>query len=289
MIHERVVYPIREEPPIKHRRAFLWVALAVLVVLFSTRTAISYYVDSLWFSSLGYSEVFWRTLQFKWIAFALPFVLTFLFLYGWFAALRRGCREELRNAGTVVLGSRTFELPVDLVLRVGSLIVSAFIALLAAASFMSEWSRFALYWFAGSSGSGVHDPIFGKSLGFYFFTLPALQFVFGWLLMLAIFSCAIAGLFLLLTGSSQIFKDHTYGIIHISMACAFGLLRISSRRCGIPNVAWPLRSDSHRLHDIRRRDLHRRSPSSRRSCSSSAPPSFWAPRLPQPTSSCARV
>lgn len=187
-------------------------ALAVLVVLFSTRTAISYYVDSLWFSSLGYSEVFWRTLQFKWIAFALPFVLTFLFLYGWFAALRRGCREELRNAGTVVLGSRTFELPVDLVLRVGSLIVSAFIALLAAASFMSEWSRFALYWFAGSSGSGVHDPIFGKSLGFYFFTLPALQFVFGWLLMLAIFSCAIAGLFLLLTGSSQIFKDHTYGI-----------------------------------------------------------------------------
>ncbi len=212
MIHERIVYPIREDPPVKRRRALLWVALAILLILFSARTAISYYVDSLWFSSLGYSEVFWRTLQFKWIAFALPFVLTFLILYGWFSLLRRGCRDELRNAGTIVLGSRTFELPVDPVLRVGAFIVSAFIALLAGASFMSEWARFVLYWFAGSNTGGVHDPIFGKSLGFYFFTLPALQFVFGWLLMLAIFGCAIAGLFLLLTGSAQLFKDNSYGI-----------------------------------------------------------------------------
>ena len=82
--------------------------------------------------------------QFKWTAFALPFVLTFLILYGWFMILRRGCREELRNAGTIVLGNRTFELPVDPVVRIGGLIASAFIALLAAASFMSEWARFAL-------------------------------------------------------------------------------------------------------------------------------------------------
>ncbi len=210
-------------------RAFIWIALAVLVILFSARTAISYYVDSLWFSSLGYSEVFWRTLQFKWTAFAIPFVLTFLILYGWFAVLRRGCREELHNAGTIVLGNRTFELPVDPVLRVGALIASAFVALLAGASFMSEWSRFVLYWFAGSSTTGVHDPIFGKSLGFYFFTLPALQFVFGWLLMLAICGCAIAGLFLVLTGSSQLFKDHTYGISTLpwrALSAAFAFLLI---------------------------------------------------------------
>ena len=211
MIHERVVYPIREEPPVKRRGAILWIALAVLVILFSARTTISYYVDSLWFSSLGYSDVFWRTLEFKWIAFALPFVLTFLVLYGWFAVLRRGCRDELRTAGTIVLGNRTFELPVDRVLGVGAVVASAFIALLTGVSFMNEWARFVLYWFAGSSTSGVHDPIFGKSLGFYFFTLPALQFIFGWLLMLAIAGCAIAGLFLLLTGSAQLLRERRYG------------------------------------------------------------------------------
>jgi uncharacterized membrane protein (UPF0182 family) len=232
--HERVVYPIRDEPPVKRRGAILWVVLAVLVILFSARTTISYYVDSLWFSSLGYSEVFWRTLQFKWIAFALPFVLTFLILYGWFSALRRGCRDELRNAGTIVLGSRTFELPIDPALRVGSIIASAFIALLTGASFMNEWARFVLYWFAGSSTSAIHDPIFDKSLGFYFFTLPALQFVFGWLLMLAIFGCAIAGLFLLLTGGSQLFKEHTYGVSTfpwraLSVSFAFLLVVLAMR------------------------------------------------------------
>ena len=234
MIHERVIYPIREDPPVKRRGAILWAVLAVLVILFSARTTISYYVDSLWFSSLGYSEAFWRTFQFKWIAFALPFVLTFLLLYGWFAALRRGCREELRNAGTIVLGSRTFDLPVDPVLRVGSIIASALIALLTGVSFMNEWARFVLYWFAGSTGNDVHDPIFGKSLGFYFFTLPALQFVFGWLIMLAIAGCAISVLFLLLTGSSQLLREHTYGSSPfpwrgLSAAVAFLLVVVAMR------------------------------------------------------------
>ena len=218
----------------KRRGAILWVILALLVILFSARTSISYYVDSLWFSSLGYPEVFWRTLQFKWIAFTLPFILTFLILYGWFSVLRRGCRDELRNAGTIVLGSRTFELPVDPVVRVGAFIASAFIALLAGASFMNEWARFVLYWFAGSSSNGIHDPIFGKSLGFYFFTLPALQFVVGWLLMLAVLGCATAGLFLLLTGSSQLFKDHSYGMSTfpwrgLSAAFAFLLVVVAMR------------------------------------------------------------
>ena len=234
MVHERVVYPIREDPPVKRHGAFILIAFIFLVILFSARTAISYYVDSLWFSSLSYSEVFWRTLQFKWTAFALPFVLTFLILYGWFAVLRRGCRDELHNAGTIVLGNRTFELPVDPVLRIGALIASAFIALLAGASFMGEWSRFALYWFAGSNSSGVHDPIFGKSLGFYFFTLPALEFVFGWLLMLGIVGCAIAGLFLVLTGSAQLLKDHTYGVSSfpwraLSASFAFLLVVVAMR------------------------------------------------------------
>ncbi|MGA8087879.1 MAG: UPF0182 family protein [Terracidiphilus sp.] len=234
VVHERVVYPIREDPPIKPRRAILWIVLAVLVILFSARTTISYYVDSLWFSSLGYSQVFWRTLDFKWAAFAIPTVLTFLILFAWFSALRRACRDELHNAGTIVLGSRTFELPVDPVLKVGGLIGSAFFALLAGASFMSEWTRFALFWFQGAATNGPGDPIFGKSLSFYFFTLPALHFLFGWLLMIAVLVCAIAGLFILFTGSSQLFREGAYGSSSLpwrafSAAAAFLLIVVAMR------------------------------------------------------------
>jgi uncharacterized protein len=234
VIHERVVTPIREDSPMKFRGVLFGLVLVIFLILFSAKTSISYYVDSLWFSSLGYSQVFWRTLEFKWAAFAIPFVLTFLIVYGWFAILRLGSRDELRNAGTIVLGNRTFELPVDPVLRVGALLVSAFIALLTGASFMAEWYRFALYRFAPSINNGAGDPIFGKSLGFYFFTLPALQFVFGWLLMLAIAGCAIAGLFIVLTSGSQLFTTRSYGtsplpLRGLSASFAFLLIVVAMR------------------------------------------------------------
>ena len=161
-------------------------------------------------------------------------ILTFLILYAWFSALRRVCRDELHSAGTIVFGSRTFELPVDPVLKVGGLIASAFIALLAGASFMSEWTRFALYRFAGASTSGTNDPIFGKNLSFYFFTLPVLHFLFGWLLMIAILACAIAGLFILFTGGSQLFREGAYGssprpLRALSAAIAFLLVVVAMR------------------------------------------------------------
>ncbi|WP_348262671.1 UPF0182 family protein [Telmatobacter sp. DSM 110680] len=218
----------------KFRRGLLGIILVVFLILFSAKTTISYYVDSLWFSSLGYSEVFWRTLEFKWAAFAIPFLLTFVVLYGWFSVLRHGTREELRNAGTIVLGNRTFELPVDPALRIGALLISAFIALLTGASFMTEWIRFALYRFAPSINNGAVDPIFGKSLAFYFFTLPVLQFVFGWLLMIAIVGCAIACLFIVLTSGSQFFTTRSYGtspspVRSLSASFAFLLVVVAMR------------------------------------------------------------
>ena len=232
--HERVVYPIREHSERRFRGALLWIVIAILLILFSARTAVSYYVDSLWFSSLGYLAVFWRELGFEWLAFGIPSLLTFLIIFGWATALRRACRGELENAGTVVLGSRTFELPVEAALRIGSLVVSAFFALIAGASFMSEWARFAVYWFAPADTGALRDPIFGKTLGFYFFTLPVLQFIFGWLLMLAILCCAVAGLFILFTSSSRLLHEHEFGSSPtpwrwLSGAVAFLLLVIAAR------------------------------------------------------------
>ncbi|HEY2470316.1 MAG TPA: UPF0182 family protein [Terracidiphilus sp.] len=232
--HERVVYPIRERPERNFRGALIWILLAILIVVFSARTAISYYVDSLWFLSLGYASVFWRTLRLEWLAFVLPCLVTFLIIFGWATALRRVCRMELQSAGTIVMGSRTFQLPVDSVLRVGTLIVSAFFALIAGASFMNEWVRFAVYWFAPTDTIGLRDPIFGKTLGFYFFTLPVFQFVAGWLLMLAILCCAIAGLFILFTSSSRLLHEREFGSSPmpwrwLSAAVAFLLLVIAAR------------------------------------------------------------
>jgi len=206
---EPYVFPQRNRPT-RHRRTLIFVALLVLVVLFSARTIISYYVDSLWFGSLGYTDVFWRALSYEWTAFAISFAATFGLLYAWFSALRHGCHEELASAGTIRFGNQNYELPVDPVLRVAGLLGSLLIALIAGAAFMNEWSRFALYFMAPAAGAEPRDPILGKRVAFYLFTLPAVQFFMGWLLLIALLFCAIAGLFLLMTTSSQFIRERRY-------------------------------------------------------------------------------
>ena len=49
------------QPPQRRRLFFLILAVLAVVVFFG-RTALSYYVEALWFGSLGYRDVFRRTL-----------------------------------------------------------------------------------------------------------------------------------------------------------------------------------------------------------------------------------
>src|SRR6202034_4734161 len=49
----------------------------------------------------------------------------------------------------------------------------------------------------------IADPIFGKPLNFYLFTLPAWQLINSWLLTLAIAVCIAAVLFLAITSGAR--------------------------------------------------------------------------------------
>jgi hypothetical protein len=48
----------------RRRGRLLVVAVAVALVL-GASSLVSYYVDALWFASLGFSEVFWKTIELK--------------------------------------------------------------------------------------------------------------------------------------------------------------------------------------------------------------------------------
>ena len=128
------------------------IALVVLgiVLLFSASTSLSYYVDALWFSSLGYADVFWRTLNFQALAFAGFAVLTFAALYGSFLVFKP---ESLGDAsgGTIIINGQPVTLPMGPALRIIALVVSFVIAAITGTGMMAEWPTLALAWYGGSA------------------------------------------------------------------------------------------------------------------------------------------
>src|ERR1039457_6724989 len=178
------------------RRRFLLILIVLAVIFFGGRAALSYYVDVLWFRSLGYGNVFLKTLSLQWEVFTAFAAATFLILYGSFLALRRAHLPDLPDGHTILIGGQPLKLPVEPVLRLIALGISLAIAAATGAAMPGEWPTLALFWYA-SRTTGVLDPIFGKPLNFFLFTLPAWQLIAGWLLTLAVITCALAVFFIL--------------------------------------------------------------------------------------------
>src|ERR1019366_1440574 len=142
-----------------------------------------------WFRSLGYGNVFLKTLSLQCGVFTVFAAATFLILYGSFLALKRAHLPDLPNGHTIYIGGQPVKLPVGSVLRLIALGVSLAIAAATGAGMMVEWPTVALFWYAPRTTGGVVDPIFGKPLNFFLFTLPAWQLIAGWLLTLAVITC----------------------------------------------------------------------------------------------------
>jgi uncharacterized protein len=230
-MHTSIDWPLKN-PPRRRRRFFLLLAV-LAVIFFSFRTAVSYFVDLLWFRSLNYGAVFTKTLTLEWGVFAFFVTATFLLLFGSFAALKRTHLPDLPSSHTVFFGGQPLRLPVDPVMRLLGFGGSAIIALVTGAGMMGEWPTLALFWYAPAAMGSVVDPIFGKPLNFFLFTLPAWHLISGWLLTLAIIVCAVAVFFILITGGVDAFAGRrSYLTIPwrgLSITFAFLLLILAMR------------------------------------------------------------
>jgi len=209
------------------RRGRLALLVVAVILFLSASTTLSYYVDALWFSSLGYSEVFWRTLNFQAYAFLGFALLTFFVLYGAFLLFKPESLSASSN--TIIINGQPVQLPMEPALRIIALIVAGGIALITGSGMMAEWPTLALAWY-GAPG-GAPDPIFGRPLNFYLFTLPALDLISGWVMTLAIVACIIALVFTLVGGGSRLvsrLKGGTGRILQLrSISCAVGVLLLA--------------------------------------------------------------
>ena len=197
--------------PQRQNRGLLFLVAVLAAIMFGGGTALSYYVESLWFDSLGYLDVFWTTLNVQAAVFSVFAAVTFLVLYGAYVALKPPRLGELTGV-PILINGQPIKLPVEPVLRLIALGGSLAIAFVTGAGMMANWEALALYWYSRSGPAApLLDPIFARPLNFYLFTLPAWQLITGWLLTLGVLVCVVAGFFVMIGGGTRLLSRSRAG------------------------------------------------------------------------------
>jgi uncharacterized membrane protein (UPF0182 family) len=152
-----------------------------LVLAFLLFTALSgFFVDVLWFSEVGFGEVFWGILRTKFVL-ALAFGLLFAaMLYANLLIVRRLTpRSRPLTLEQEILDR--YRMAAEPYLRwllpAFALVVGFFVGL----GVTGQWRTFLLWRNASGIEFGTPDPIFGRDPAFYIFSLPWLEFIQGWL------------------------------------------------------------------------------------------------------------
>jgi hypothetical protein len=231
---DTINWPELTPPPRRRRSGLLFLIALVAAIFIGGRVVLSYWVDLLWFKSLGYGDVFWKARGLEWGIFAAFATLTFLILYGAYSALKQAHLNDLPNDHTIIIAGQEVKLSLKPVLRVVSIGGSMVIAALSGGAMAAEWQTLALWWYAPRSAGAMADPIFGKPLDFYLFTLPAWQLIAGWFMTLSVIVCVIAVVFLLVSGSSRALTGDRRGLSELpwrglSFSVAFLLFVVAVR------------------------------------------------------------
>ena len=166
--------------PPKRRRWKIWAIVAGIVVLLSLSRILSIYVSALWFESLGYAEVYWQIFKLKLALFAGSALLTALLLSATFMLFQRLFGAYAFENRTIILNNQPFQFSPAKVIRPLGWVVAALFGLIYGFNQKEHWRQFSLYW--NQPSSPVYDPIFGKSLSFYLFSLPLYDLINSWLL-----------------------------------------------------------------------------------------------------------
>ncbi len=166
------------------RFKLLLVVIGVLAIWFILGGGLSLYVDSLWFNSVGYLEVFQKSLWSRFLLWLIGFGVALGVLSINLKLASRSSDQEfwVRQDLPGLTRDR-----VTSASWIAVMVVSGFLGVLV----QGQW--LAILQFTQQVTGGPNDPIFGRPLSFYFFTLPILFLVTGYGLILLFFAFLIAG------------------------------------------------------------------------------------------------
>ena len=179
------------------RRTRRWVLVLVLVALLvAVSRAGSVYLETLWFGSLGYRAVYWTAFWYEWATFAVFALATAVSLRAAFWLLERAFVVSALQPRRVVVNNQPVFIKPARLLKPAAWVVSLLFGLVYGLGMSGDWQRFALW--LNRPPTGDSDPVFGRSLGFYLFTLPVAEALSSWLLTLAWVVLLAAGVYAVL-------------------------------------------------------------------------------------------
>src|SRR6516165_1025871 len=179
--------------------ALLVAILFLAILLIVLGSMVGFVVDWLWFFAVGYLNVFWTIIIAKAELFVAVFVATASILwlngalaYRFVRSPWQGRRADIawRDAGVLtlpdVLEWVRDRLPWPLVIAAAALVL----ALLVGWGEGHNWDLFLRY--LHQVPFGADDPLYGRDIGFYFFSLPAWLAIKNWLLLTLFLSALVA-------------------------------------------------------------------------------------------------
>jgi uncharacterized membrane protein (UPF0182 family) len=181
------------------RRGIVLAALIVVVGLIVLRLVGDILVEWAWFSSVGYVDVYWTMLGTKVVLFLIAFLVSagFLWVNGWLA-LRFAERPLLQRA--LAWPSAPDPTLANLLAQMHRRVpwhllvfgVAAVLGLLIASAEARHWDLVLRFFYGVELGQD--DPLYGKDIGFYLFSLPAYVALKNWMLVTLLFGGVVAGL-----------------------------------------------------------------------------------------------
>ncbi len=178
----------------------LLIIIAVFVVFVFPTTFVAFVTDWWWFSEVGYTQIFIKSLVAKIALFLAAGIFAAVFLFLNFSLAIRS-----KIPWTVILpealASQPTSLDNRLVKKIAvllSVVIGLFFGLVAA----TNWQE--VLKFISGAAFGATDPIFNKDIGFYIFSLPVLQAGLGLAKMLIILTFIGSAIIYFLRGSLHV-------------------------------------------------------------------------------------
>src|SRR5271165_5291010 len=182
-----------------------WAGATIVVFLVVLGNITGMIVDWAWFSSIGYAGVFWTVFTAKAAVFAGIFVVSALLLWVNGALALRFASHRRRSRLPLALEQALISVQIQpspanealqppgprLPWRLLILAVALVLAIMVAIGETGNWNLILRYIY--QLPYGASDPLFGRDIGFYLFSLPLYVALKNWLLWLLALGAMMAG------------------------------------------------------------------------------------------------